>query len=41
MPSNEEIQVKKKIEETIKQFGAPGRVHNNSLSLSLSLRSRN
>ena len=37
MPSIEEIQVKKKIENAIKAFGIHDDVHQNDLSLSLSL----
>lgn len=37
MPSNEEIQVKKKIENAIKAFDVHGGVHQDKLSLSLSL----
>ena len=37
MPSNEEIQAKKKIENAIKTFDVHGNVHQDKLSLSLSL----
>ena len=40
MPSNEEIQVKKKIGNAIKAFGVHDDVHQDKLSLSLSLSTR-